>query len=42
VRASGALIVTRRNRTRLPDVQRLVQTMTRYGVEVLGALVNEH
>ncbi|MEY2893812.1 MAG: chain length determinant protein tyrosine kinase EpsG [Pseudomonadota bacterium] len=42
VRASGALIVTRRNRTRLPEVQRLVQTMTRYGVEVLGALVNEH
>jgi protein-tyrosine kinase len=41
VRANATLLVTRRHRTRLPDVQRLVQAMTRYGVEVLGAVVNE-
>lgn len=41
VRASGCLLLTRRNRTRLPAVQRLAQSLTRHGVEILGAVVNE-
>jgi protein-tyrosine kinase len=42
VRSSGCLLVTRRNRTRMADVQRLSQRLAQHGVEVLGAVVNEH
>jgi protein-tyrosine kinase len=41
VRASGCLLVTRRHRTRLQDVQRLADQLGRHSVEVLGALINE-
>ena len=41
VRASGALMVTRRNRTRVADAQRVAQLLGRHGVEVLGAIINE-
>ncbi len=41
VRASGCLLVTRRNRTRLVDVQRLADQLGRHSVEVLGAVINE-
>ncbi len=41
VRASGALMVTRRNRTRVADAQRVAQLLGRHGVEVLGAVINE-
>jgi protein-tyrosine kinase len=41
VRASGCLLVTRRNRTRLADAQRLSEQLTRHSVEVLGAVMNE-
>jgi protein-tyrosine kinase len=42
VRSSGCLMVMRRNRTRMADVQRLTQRLTQHGVEVLGAVVNEY
>jgi protein-tyrosine kinase len=42
VRSSGCLIVTRRNRTRMMDVQKLSQRLAQHGVEVLGAVVNEY
>jgi protein-tyrosine kinase len=42
VRSSGCLLVTRRNRTRMAELQRLSQRLTQHGVEVLGAVVNEH
>ena len=41
VRASGCLLVTRRNRTRLADAQRLSDKLTRHSVEVLGGVMNE-
>lgn len=41
VRASGCLLVTRRNRTRMADAQRLADQLTRHSVEVLGAVINE-
>ncbi|MEO8152708.1 MAG: P-loop NTPase [Rhizobacter sp.] len=41
VRASGCLLVTRRNRTRMVDAQRLAGQLTRHSVEVLGAVINE-
>jgi protein-tyrosine kinase len=42
VRSSGCLLVMRRNRSRMADVQRLKQRLTQHGVEVLGAVVNDH
>jgi protein-tyrosine kinase len=41
VRASGCLLVTRRNRTRLADAQQLAEQLRRHSVEVLGAVINE-
>lgn len=41
VRASGCLLVTRRNRTRMADAQRLADQLARHSVEVLGAVINE-
>lgn len=41
VRASGALMVTRRNRTRVADAQRVAALLGRHGVELLGAVINE-
>jgi chain length determinant protein tyrosine kinase EpsG len=41
VRASGCLLVTRRNRTRMADAQHLADQLTRHSVEVLGAVINE-
>lgn len=41
VRASGCLLVTRRNRTRMADAQRLADQLTRHSVVVLGAVINE-
>lgn len=41
VRASGCLLVTRRNRTRMAAAQRLADQLTKHSVEVLGAVINE-
>lgn len=41
VRSSGALMVTRRHRTRVADAQRVADALARHGVEVLGAVINE-
>lgn len=41
VRASGCLLVARKHRTRLADAQEVASALTKHGVEVLGAVVNE-
>lgn len=41
VRASGCLLVARKHRTRLADAQEVAGALTKHGVEVLGAIVNE-
>jgi len=41
VRASGALLVTRKHRTRLRDADALAQTLTRLSAHMVGAVINE-
>lgn len=41
VRASGCLLVARKHRTRLADAHEVASALTKHGVEVLGAVVNE-
>lgn len=41
VRASGCLLVARKHRTRLADAHDVATALTKHGVEVLGAVVNE-
>lgn len=41
VRASGCLLVARKHRTRLADAHQVASALTKHGVEVLGAVVNE-
>jgi len=40
LRASGALLVTHQNRTRIADVRALAQRLTDATVEVVGAVIN--
>jgi len=41
VRSSGALLVTRKHRTRLRDADQLAQTLTRLSAHMVGAVINE-
>lgn len=41
VRASGCLLVARKHRTRLADAHEVSSALTKHGVEILGAVVNE-
>jgi chain length determinant protein tyrosine kinase EpsG len=41
IRSSGCVLVTRKHRTRLADVQTLATTLTGNSVEVLGAIIND-
>jgi len=41
LRASGALLVVRKNRARIADVRALAEKLAQSTVEVLGAVVNE-
>lgn len=41
VRAHGALVVARRNHTKVAELQRLVASLTDNGVEVVGSVLNE-
>ncbi len=42
VRASGCLVVARKNSSRMSDVQQLASTLTDHSVEVLGAVINNY
>jgi chain length determinant protein tyrosine kinase EpsG len=41
VRSSGALLVTRKHRTRLRDADTLAQSLTRLSAHMVGAVINE-
>mgnify|MGYP002778028591 CR=1 FL=1 len=42
VRSSGCLLVARKHRSRMAQVQRLAATLTDHSVEVLGAVINDY
>ncbi len=42
VRSSGCLLVARKHRSRMADVQRLAGTLAEHSVEVLGAVINDY
>jgi chain length determinant protein tyrosine kinase EpsG len=42
VRSSGCLLLTRRHRSRLADAQEVAGTLTKHGVEMVGAVINDY